>query len=389
VSQYLYNSWGIEKGWPGGSITAIAQTSDGYLWLGTDKGLVRFDGLNFQQFERAHPDPILIGAVRELLADANDNLWILLQNTQVLRYHSGKFELVRGEAENGTTAIAPGTSGAVLLSSLAVGILTYSDNRFRTLSSVALLADAARVASGKAPDQRSTAFSWNYDMMPDRQPPLTSLVVAMAQTDDGKIWLGTERRGLFYLQEGRVLSASNGRGDAKINCLLPLQNSELWVGTKAGVVRWNGTELTSAGIPPSLLNLDVLSILRDRDSNIWVGTSRGLFRYNANGVSLLRTHEITGPISALFEDREGNIWIGSTRGLERLRDSAFVTYSFPNLKSQSMGPLHVDSGGRTWIAPIQGGMHRNWCLMQYISQRSASEFCCWPDCGRRLPELCK
>ena len=107
------------------------------------------------------------------------------------------------------------------------------------------------------------------------------------------------------------------------------------------------------GVPSSLLNLDVLSILRDRDSNIWVGTSRGLFRYNANGVSLLSA---TGPAGALFEDREGNIWIGSTRGLERLRDSAFVTDSLPNVKSQSMGPLHVDSGGRTWIAPLQGGL---------------------------------
>src|SRR5271167_3838701 len=164
-------------------------------------------------------------------------------------------------------------------------------------------------------------------MMPDRQPPLTSLVITMAQTDDGKIWLGTERRGLFYLQEGRVSSASNGRVDTKINCLLPLQNSELWVGTAKGLRRWNGRELTLAGVPSSLLNLDVLSIHRDRDSNIWFGTSRGLFRYNANGVSLRST---TGPVTALFEDRERNIWIGSTLGLERLRDSAFVTYSFPN-----------------------------------------------------------
>jgi PAS domain S-box-containing protein len=193
-------------------------------------------------------------------------------------------------------------------------------------------------------------------MMPDRQPALTSLVIVMAQTDDGKIWLGTERRGLFYLQAGRIVSASTGRVDTKINCLLPFHNSELWVGTAKGVLRWNGKQLTSAGIPASLLDLDVLSILRDRDSNIWIGTSRGLFRYNASGASLLDIQETTGPVTALFEDREGNIWIGSTRGLERLRDSAFVTYSLPNLKSQSMGPLHVDSGGRTWVAPIEGGL---------------------------------
>ncbi|HMD20378.1 MAG TPA: two-component regulator propeller domain-containing protein, partial [Alloacidobacterium sp.] len=349
VSQYLHDSWGTERGLPGGSITAIAQTSDGYLWIGTDKGLVRFDGLNFHQFERAHPDPSLIGPVRTLVVDASDHLWILLQNTQVFRYQNGNVELIRGEAENGTTAMARGTSGSVLLSSLAEGTVTYSDNRLRTLSSAALLTDAARVANSEAPGRQLTPFSW-FDRL------AAPVAISMAQTDDGKIWLGTERRGLFYLQEGRVSSALNGLVDARINCLLSLQNSELWVGTAKGVLRWNGKELTSEGVPSSLRNLDVLSILRDRDSNIWVGTSRGLFRYNANGVSLLSTQETTGPVAALFEDREGNIWIGNARGLEQLRDSAFVTYSLPNLKSQSMGALHVDSGGRAWVAPIEGGL---------------------------------
>ncbi len=348
VSQYLHDSWGTERGFPGGTITAIAQTSDGYLWIGTDKGLVRFDGFNFRRFERAQPETILIGPVRTLLVDATDHLWILLQDTQVFRYQNRNFEIMRGWTENGTSVMARGKSGAVLLSSLGEGTLTYSDNRFRSLSSTILLTDAARTANSEAHEGRATPFSWF-----DRLATLTSVVISMAQTDDGKIWLGTEHRGLFYLQEGRVSSVSNERDDTKINCFLPLQNSELWVGTAKGIRRWNGTKLTLAAVPSSLLNLDVLSILRDRDSNIWVGTSRGLFRYNANGVSLVST---TGPVSALFEDREGNIWIGSTRGLDRLRNSAFVTYSLPNFKSQSMGPLYVDSGGGTWIAPLQGGL---------------------------------
>jgi len=351
MSQYLHNSWGAERGLPGGSVTAIAQTSDGYLWIGTDRGLARFDGLNFRQFERAYPDPLQIGPVRMLVADASDNLWILLQNTQVYRYHDGIFEPIRGWTEGGTTAMARGTSGAVLLSTSAAGVLTYSENRFRSLSSASLLADTSRVANSETIDQRTTPFNWL-----DRLASPTSLVISMAQGNDGKIWLATDRRGLFYLQEGRISSVSNGRVDTKISCFLPLQNSELWVGTTHGVLRWNGKELTSASVPSSLLNLDVLSILRDRDSNIWIGTSSGLFRYNENGLYLLNASETTGPVTALFEDREGNIWVGSARGLERLRDSAFVTYSLPNLKSQSTGPLYVDSGGRTWVAPIQGGL---------------------------------
>jgi ligand-binding sensor domain-containing protein len=348
VSQYLHDSWGTERGWPGGSITAIAQTSDGYLWIGTDRGLIRFDGLNFHQFKLANPDPIWIGPVRTLFVDASDNLWILLQNTQVFRYQNGNFEFIRGWTESGTTAMARGTLGAALLSSSAVGTLIYHDNRFQSLSSATLPTAAARAANSQASDPGAAPFSWF-----DRLAAPTSVVSAMAQTDDGKIWLGTERHGLFYLQGTHISSTLNWQVDKTINCLLPLQNSELWVGTARGLLRWNGTELTLAGVPTPLLTPDVLSILRDRDSNIWIGTSRGLFRYNTHGVSLLTTD---GPVAALSEDREGNIWIGSGRGLERLRDSAFVTYSFPNLKSERMGPLHVDSGGRTWIAPIQGGL---------------------------------
>ena len=180
VSQYLRDSWGTERGFPGGSITAIAQTSDGYLWIGTDKGLVRFDGLNFHQFQHAQPDPIWIGPVRTLIIDGSDNLWILLQNTLVFRYHSGNFELIRGETQNGTTAMARGTSGAILLSSLADGTVTNSGNRFRTLSSAALSTDAARVANGEASDQRATPFSWF-----DRLGAPATWAISMAQTDDG------------------------------------------------------------------------------------------------------------------------------------------------------------------------------------------------------------
>src|SRR5215813_8782133 len=351
VSQYLHHSWGAKRGLPGQSITAIAQTSDGYLWIGTDKGLVRFDGLNFRQFERAHPDPIQIGPVRTLVVDADDNLWILLENTQVFRYHNGIFEPVRGWTEGGSTAMSKGMSGAVLLSTMAAGTLTYSENQFRSLSSAALLADAAKFANHEAVDDRTTPFSWL-----DRLASPTALVTSMAQADDGKIWLATEHRGLFYLQDGRISNVPNIRSDMRINCFLPIQNSELWLGTTHGLLRWNGKELTSAGVPSALVNADVRSILRDRDLNVWIGTSRGLFRYNANGISPLNTPGINAPVTALFEDREGNIWFGSSRGLERLRDTAFVTYALPDVRSQSTGPIHVDAGGRAWIAPIDGGL---------------------------------
>src|SRR5258707_10772763 len=91
LSQYIRERWGSERGFPGGSVSAIAQTTDGYLWIGTEKGLIRFDGLNFHLFQQATPSSLPIGPVQSLLADGEGNLWILLESTRILRYRDVKF----------------------------------------------------------------------------------------------------------------------------------------------------------------------------------------------------------------------------------------------------------------------------------------------------------
>src|SRR6266851_1682475 len=357
VSQYIRRSWGPEKGFASGSVTAIAQTTDGYLWIGTDKGLVRFDGLNFRQFEQANPSSFAIGAVQNLLADEQGNLWVLLRSTKLLRYRDGSFERVRGEGGNGITTIGRGIRNRILLSSLAMGTLTYDGERFESASSEPMSKHSAGAIT-ETPDERSTRLSWSTGLAPHRLAAPTSAVISIATTADRKIWLGTENRGLFYLHEGQISAGPKGLPDARVNCLLPVENSELWIGSSKGVVRWDGTKLTGSAIPTPLLHAEVLSMIRDRDANIWVGTTRGLLRFNANGVSALaRNGSVSdSAVTALFEDREGNIWIGGPRGLERLRDSAFVTYSVPGFKSQGIGPLYVDGHDHVWLAPIAGGL---------------------------------
>ena len=157
-----------------------------------------------------------------------------------------------------------------------------------------------------------------------------SPVLSLAQTRLGDVWMGTRDAGVFRLAGGKTTSIRKGLPDLKVNCVLADGDRNLWVGTDNGVVRWNGEELTSAGLPPSLNHVQALAMARDRDANIWIGTdSRGLLRLNSHGVDYL--DEGSGisreAVTAVFEDREGNLWLGSANGLERLRDSAFVTYS--------------------------------------------------------------
>jgi len=358
LSQYMRERWGTEKGFTGGAVTALAQSTDGYLWIGTDKGLLRFDGQSFRSFPLATPTTFPIGPIQALTSDSQGNLWILLQSTKILRYREGKFELGRELAEFGITSLLKRKDGSVLFASLAYGPLTYNSGKFELLSPPSEPANPASGTTEVTTDDMSSRLSWATGVTPHRFAEPNSAVISMAETSDGKVWLGTRDKGLFYMSDGKVVAVPTGIPAASIRCLLVAGDHELWIGTDKGVLRWNGTRVTSADIASGLLHLNVLSMIRDRDSNIWFGTSSGLIRASAGGISSdMRNPRTPTAVTALLEDREGDLWAGSPAGIERLRDSAFVTYSAAGLQSESSGPVYVDRSERVWFAPFEGGLH--------------------------------
>jgi ligand-binding sensor domain-containing protein/signal transduction histidine kinase len=326
MSQYIHDRWGTEQGFPRGPVYAIAQTTDGYLWIGTEAGLVRFDGVNFR-LVRDDSSNFTITSVLGLIADKEGNLWVRLQGQTLLRYHDGVFDRPVARLDMppaNITAMALENRGAPLISMMERGALAWRKNRFEMLASAEAL---------------------------PRSP-----VLALAQTSNGEVWVGTRDAGLFRLSGGQTTAVTKGLPDSKINCLLPDGQSDLWVGTDDGVVRWNGRKLTAAGIPQSLNHLQALTLTKDRDGNIWVGTdSRGLLRFNIQGVASLNAPGAA--VTAVYEDREGNLWIGSAGGLERLRDSAFITYSSQEgVPSDGTSPVYVDKENRAWFSPVSGGL---------------------------------
>src|SRR5216684_1417881 len=327
LSQYLREQWTTDSNFPGGAIDAITQTSDGYLWMGTAKGLVRFDGVNFRltsSFSEFSGDP-----VSGLTTDAEGRLCVIFWSAGVLCYRDGKFVNQASILRRTTLEVISSwrkEDGALVLTDLIDGILLVRGENVQVL----------------AP--------------PDLLPP--SLVLALAETRDGKFWLGT-RAGLFYFAAGRTTRAK-GDSNKKINCLLPIGDGELWVGTSQGLYRWNGTLLSRVKLPQALADVQILALLRDHDGNVWAGTTRGLLRINATGVSVSDEGGFeSGGNNALFEDREGNLWAGGGRGLERIRDGAFVTYTLAagSPPSKQVGPVYVDSENRTWFAPAGGGLY--------------------------------
>ena len=180
-SQYVREQWTTETRFPGGAVNGIAQTADGYLWIGTDRGLIRFDGFNFRpvsftSIATASNVPIL-----QLLTDAGGKLWIRPQGADLVRQKDGKFESVRYGLP-AITALSKDNHGGVLVSDIEQGTFRFMADDVQKLG------------------------------------PSSPPVISMAETADGKIWLGTLGDGLFFLTGGRATNVNAGLPDRKINC---------------------------------------------------------------------------------------------------------------------------------------------------------------------------
>jgi ligand-binding sensor domain-containing protein len=329
MSQYVRQQWGVESGFPRGPVYAIDQIADGYLWIGTEAGLVRFDGLNFTLSQSPAPGFPLLTHVLGLASDQKGDLWARLRRPTLLRYRDGIFEDARripSLVHSSVTAMSRNSDGALLLWGSS-SIIILRNGRFQTLP----------------------------------VPPVftRSTVLSIAQTDNGDLWVGTRDAGLFRLNGGQAIPITDGLPDLKVNSLVAARNNQLWVATDGGIAKWDGAKLTRQGIPRALDGVQALTMTLDRDSNLWIGTnSLGLVRLNDAGVAFLEDpHNVKNAVTAIFEDREGDLWIGSANSLERLRDSAFVTYSLPEgLPADGSKPLYVDSENRLWFPPVDGGL---------------------------------
>ncbi len=326
LSQYIHDHWGLEKGFPAGPVYALAQTTDGYLWIGTEAGLVRFDGLTFQLTRSARPNQLSLeqplGQSLGITADDSGSLWIRLRGPNLLGYREGVFFEPPPDLEqqrSGVTVATRTTNDEVLFATRRNGLLALRAGKLVKI----------------AP--------------PESMPG--SPVVALARISED-IWLGTRDAGLVRLRAGQTTPVTKGLPDMKINCLLPV-DSGLWIGTDNGIVRWNGTEIVKDGVQAPLQHSKALAMIQDMDHNIWIGTAEGLYRVNTRGFSKLGSE----PVTTVFEDRDGNIWSASANGIDRLRDSVFATWSAAQgLPSDANGPIYP-TRDRTVFAPIDGGLY--------------------------------
>jgi ligand-binding sensor domain-containing protein/signal transduction histidine kinase len=298
VQHYNCQTWNRQTGLPANGINAIAQTKDGYLWLGTAAGLVRFDGLEFKLLDLARVPQVRNSIVTSLASARDGGLWVGLENSAFGFYHGHAFSF-RGKAGWGR---------------LDMNVRSILESRDGTL----WLA-AERQASRLAP-------SGVYEEVLGSSADAAINILSGYQDAHGRVWFGTANQGVHYWRAGKIAKLPDPALDSTLVFSVAEDlEGRIWVGTATGLYCYD-SNLQRETISP--LVAEIRALLVDRRGVLWIGTSgHGLMRFQDGAYSSFRKSDglASDYVKALAEDREGSLWIGTRDGVSQLTDVKFPT----------------------------------------------------------------
>ena len=324
-----HRAWTAEDGLPNDRVFKVVQSPQGYLWMGTEGGLVRFDGRRF-----VLPSPAPEGAEDYLIAsEPNGEVW-------VTRFQQKRGELLHGkEGQLKRFPLPPQAEDLTPLSLLR--------SRTGDLWLGGYFGGVLRIAAN------GTAHRFAVE----EGVPASERMNAMLEDRDGGIWLAAGGSGVFHLERGRFCNV----GGPQVALALAQDTSgAIWAGTRTGAIVIRNGEAT---FPFSDQQFGIVSaLLPDRSGAMWLGTGgKGIFRFKDGAIENFdeRRGLTNNIVRSLFQDREGNIWAGTRSGLDRFSAALFTTLtSSDGLPSNSFGPILRDRAGSTWISPLTGGFFR-------------------------------
>lgn len=328
VDQYAHTAWKVRDGFSRGGIFSIAQTPDGYLWLGTEFGLLRFDGVKAVPWQPPRGEQLPNDFISQLLVTGDGRLWIgtrkglaSWKDNELTQYPQIADQRVSAllEDHEGTVWVGEESiSGHGRLFAIQNGSLHREDNGSAFGKGVLGLFEDNK---GNLWVASQTGLSRWKSGAPEFYPMQDELIGGMADGDNGAL-LVTTRSGLKQLVDGNM-------------SLYPLPGS----------------------IPP----FPAYAMLHDRDGGLWIGTlNRGIVHvHRGRADSFSQSDGLSGDISeAIFQDREGSIWVATWEGLDRFRDFAVATFSKKQgLSDPVVSSVLADRQGGVWIGTY-GGLDR-------------------------------
>jgi diguanylate cyclase (GGDEF)-like protein len=419
VTQYLQSSWNSESGLPQNSVHSIAQTPDGFVWLGTEEGLARFDGEDFVLYSSdrdvglvsdyiqalaAAPDGTLwIGtdsgltsftpaspgspsgafhavgelngiAITALCFDDAGHLWIGTPRG-LRRFAGGHLEdwsVGRGLPNPQVNAIVRDTRGTIWVATDG-GVSHFDHDRFVTITASDGLPGNLISALAAAPDGSVWAGTLGQGLAQIRQgrvslpavaPPWKE-VNALIADRDGSVWACFDRHGLGRYSHGSWEVYGTGQGlpsDRCTHAMLEGREGGLWIGLlDAGVAQLRNGQFAVFGKREGLSGNYVGDILQAQDGTMWFGAdSNGLNHLLADGRVEIWDRRRGLPAQAVYsllQSRDGSLWVGYRRGaLARLQKGRISIYTDPQAWDTSINGLLEDREGRIWVGFFGKGL---------------------------------
>jgi signal transduction histidine kinase/ligand-binding sensor domain-containing protein len=342
ISQYAHTSWKVREGFSKGYITSIAQTPDGYLWLGTEFGLIRFDGVRNVPWQPPPDQHLPSGYITSLLAARDGTFWI------------------------GTT------KG---LASLKVGKLTQYPELTGLLVD-ALLEDREDTVWAGAwgiPTGRLCAIQKGIVHCSGEDGGLGKAVVSLHEDSTGNLWAGVAD-GLWRWKPGTPKFYPLPGEPNGVRGLADGDDRALLIATQSGTRRLiNGKIEAPYPLPATARQSAPLKLLRDRDGGLWIGTQYGGLVHVHQGRSdvFSQSDGLSGDDAwNFFEDREGNIWVATENGLDRFRGFAVAAFSEKQGLSK-VGAILAARDGSIWAGTDDG--LRRWDQGQIIAYRERAQ----------------
>ena len=330
---YFHRVVDRDAGLPETQVNALAQTPDGYLWLGTRRGLVRYDGLRFQVWARADNGGMPSEWISSLVVDHLGRLWV---GTTL-----GLFRIDRGSATPVANPTIP-----------AEGIWSVAEDRI------------GRIWVGTATSlYRSEGAGFR------RIPGTTGEgITALGFDSAGRIWFGGPSQfGVVTTDSAMLFPEEEVRLGSTVSAIADDRRGGLWVGTRSGVHR---VRIDPAGRPDigSLISTGgkqsahpVSALATTREGTVWVGTtSGGVMTWDGKSLSRFGVTEglSSRQILSLFVDSRDRVWAGSGAGMDRFQRTAFTTFGAEQgLPDESIWAVH-GRGRAVWATAFDGSVHR-------------------------------
>lgn len=379
LPQFVHDSWQTKDGLPQNSVYAIAQTPDGYLWLGTLGGLARFDGVRFTQFTAENTPQIRNNDIRTLFVAPDSTLWIGTYGGGAVRYRKGRFEpVVLGEGlpHEMVRGFAADSSGGVFIAMQGGGVARLQGRtitRFSTKNG--LPSDAVKtVYTDRSGDVWMGTLGGGLSRLHDGRFTTytvkdglgSNIVFGLTQTRDGVLWIATYGGGLSRFANGRFVTfdTTHGLSDNRLTSISEDPSGDLWLGMyDGGVNRLHAGRFERYTTGDGLTDDLVLTTFLDREGSMWVGTfSGGLNRFHPGRVIPFGAPEgLAKPrIFSITEDTTGAMVVASEgAGVQRLTADGFSPYpGSERLSSRNAVSVLTDRAGTVWAGTFGEGLHR-------------------------------